>query len=273
MVLGDDPAPAGLHFDTAWPRIDHGGCAQVVEWLKRQPHARLVVVDVLARVRPLPNENGSVYASDYAALAPLKALADHYGVAVLVLHHTRKARGEDFVETVSGTHGLAGAADAILVMARARNAADAELHVTGRDIEEAAHAMRFDPSRGLWTLLAGPVTDYQVSDQRRSILNAVRQEEGIGPKKIAAASGIDHDVVKHLVRKMLDDDLSTDGKGHYYPVHSVHPVHPTDSSGERSERSEHPLVGPCRRCDARTGRQDGDGSFRCSRCKLAEEAA
>lgn len=31
-----------------------------------------------------------------------------------------------------------------------------------------------------------------------------------------------------------------------------------------------PVTGPCTRCQARTGRQDGEGSFRCSRCKLKE---
>jgi hypothetical protein len=33
-----------------------------------------------------------------------------------VLHHQRKAAGDDFVDTVSGTLGLAGAADTILTL-------------------------------------------------------------------------------------------------------------------------------------------------------------
>ena len=41
----------------------------------------------------------------------LKEIADEYGVAVLLLHHTRKATADDFLDSVSGTHGLAGAAE------------------------------------------------------------------------------------------------------------------------------------------------------------------
>jgi hypothetical protein len=51
-----------------------------------------VVVDILKRVRPLANSarNRSVYDADYEALQSLQSLASEYGVAILVVHHTRK---------------------------------------------------------------------------------------------------------------------------------------------------------------------------------------
>ena len=76
----------------------------------------------------------------------------------------------------------------------------------------------------------GPASDYQLSDERRAILTAVRDTEGLGPKAIAEVSGVKYGVVKHLVRKMLDDGtLDTDGDGHYF-VHSVHRVHSDNES-------------------------------------------
>ena len=88
-------------------------------------------------------------------------------------------------------------------------------------------------------------SDYELSDERRRILAAVRAEDGIGPKAIAEASGVSHDVVRQLVRKMADDgQLDTDNAGHYFAptppdgLHIIHSVHSLTESGERSEQSE-----------------------------------
>ena len=75
----------------------------------------------------------------------VKRLADHYGVAIVLVHHARKDKGgtEDFLAEVSGTNGLAGASDATLVLKRARAEADGVLHITGRDVTEAEYALKF----------------------------------------------------------------------------------------------------------------------------------
>jgi DNA-binding MarR family transcriptional regulator len=112
------------------------------------------------------------------------------------------------------------------VLTRSRNTKQAVLKITGRDVEEAEHALELDAAMGVWTMLDGPATDYTLSDERRSILAALRDTEGLGPKQIAEASGVTHDVVKHLVRKMAEDgQIDTDGNGHYFPIHSIHCVH------------------------------------------------
>jgi hypothetical protein len=77
---------------TEWPRMDEGGAELLENWLGVNPHARLVVVDILKRVRPLANSarNRSVYDADYEALQSLQSLASEQAVAILVVHHTRK---------------------------------------------------------------------------------------------------------------------------------------------------------------------------------------
>lgn len=240
MVLERDPAPDGVTFEVEWPRMADGGAELLDEWLTDHPDTRLVVVDVLARVRQHTSSRESVYAGDYQALEPLKDLADRHGVCVLVLHHVRKAGADDFVDTVSGSHGLAGSADAVLVMKRSRGHADADLYVTGRDIEEAEYALSFDATRGTWTLL-GDADEWSMSSERRAIVDAVRAAGALKPKELAEASGVDYGVVKHLVRRMVDaDQLDTDGAGTYLPpaVHPVHPIHPDELQSEHGEQSE-----------------------------------
>ena len=68
----------------------------------------------------LPGE--SPYMRDYKVAGRLKRICDDRpGRALLVLHHDRKAQSDDFVDGVSGTNGIAGAVDTIIVIARARN--------------------------------------------------------------------------------------------------------------------------------------------------------
>ena len=101
------------------------------------PDARVVLIDVWPRIRPRSTKRSAdQYTVDYDAAAMLQVLATVHGIAIVVLYHTRKAEADDFVETVQGTLGTAGAADTVIVVKRSRGQADAALHVTGRDVEE-----------------------------------------------------------------------------------------------------------------------------------------
>jgi hypothetical protein len=62
-------------------------------------------------------------------------------MTLLVNHHDRKAAADDFVDTVSGTHGLAGAADTVIVLTRSRNETSGLLKVTSRDVPEGEYAL------------------------------------------------------------------------------------------------------------------------------------
>lgn len=96
----------------------------------------------------------------------------------------------------------------------------------------------------MWTVLDGPASYWDLSDERRAILAAVRAAGGLRPKAIAAATGLGHDVVRQLVLKMADAGrLDTDGSGLYLPVHTDHTVHSSQSASERSERSERDVGG------------------------------
>ncbi len=240
LLNGETPDLGDLHLFTEWPRAQDGGLDQLDAALTKHPEHRLVIVDVLAKFRQPTGDKTNAYQADYDAVAGLKSIADTHGVSVLILHHTRKAMADDWLDTVSGTQGIAGAADTLLVMRRSRHRADAELLVTGRDVDEAEHALTWDATLGLWTI-EGNAADWRVTSERQQIIEAVTSGGALRPKQIAEATGLAHDVVKHLVRKMVDAEppqLDTDGEGTYLPVHSVHSIHPEDSTGEHGEQGE-----------------------------------
>jgi hypothetical protein len=212
-LLGNAAAPARLTFLTEWPGYTEGW-EYVDAWLTAHPDARMVVVDVLQRVRPATVSNQGAYAADYGAMAPMVDLARKHEVSFLVVHHVRKASADDFLDTVSGTNGIAGSADATLVLARARNAADGTLAVTGRDIEERSYALSFD--NGKWSLLDGKAEDYELSSMRRQLLAIVTDHGPLNPKAIAAAMSHNYEATKKLCQRMaIDGQIETDGTGRY----------------------------------------------------------
>lgn len=234
IVLEGSPVPAGLSFATEWPLLHDGGADLLDQELADNPDIKLVIVDVMTKIRGTTDHREDRYQADYRAMTYLKNVADHHNVAVLAVHHTRKASADDWVDTVSGTNGITGAADTIAVLSRSRGSADATLHVTGRDVPETKYALNL--TGGRWTILDGPAQDYDASEQRRKIVTYLRENEGAGPKAIADATGIAHGVVKHLVRRMVDSgQLDTDGDGRYFPSFTVHRS-PLPLNGERSEQ-------------------------------------
>ena len=177
-LLDGDPIPPLFHFLT---RVEPGTVfATVQAWLDGYDlDARpLIVVDTLGRVMPptLPGE--STYQRDYRIGAALKRLVDDFpGSSLVVVHHDRKADSADFVDGVSGTNGLAGALDTVIVLSRNRHESVAVLKVTGRDVPEGEYALTvLDGIR--WTL-DGP--DLETAGRKAE---AARLAEGLGDQSI-----------------------------------------------------------------------------------------
>ena len=124
---------------------------------------------------------------------------------ILLIHHVRKQGAEDFQSLVSGTNGLTGAMDAILVLERGRGQADGVLHVTGRDVEEADYAMSFDAVSGAWTKLDGAASDYELGDTRADIVRLLREHGGMKPARIAEALQLNANTVRQTCTRMAKD--------------------------------------------------------------------
>lgn len=241
-LLGGQKAPAGLTLVTECPPFPQGGSDAIAGWLDRNPDARMVVIDVFAKMRGQAPQGVSAYDADYVAVGYAKRIADHYGIAVVLVHHVRKMASEDFLTEVSGTNGIAGAADATLVLKRARGQADGILHVTGRDVNEAEYALQFQEASGAWHLLDGPASDHTIGDTRAAILRHVRAHPGARPKDIAdALPQVDTDTVRRTCSRMAaDGQLTKDGSGRYYPDTETR----TQATQDVSQLSDCPVTRP-----------------------------
>ena len=115
-------------------KLDQGGLDKIREWAGNVALPRLVVIDTFVKVRPRRQEKTEhQYDADYHAMSLLQELAPDLSLAIVVIHHQRKMESEDPLDTASGSTGLTGAADSILVLNR--DGQGPTLYGRGRDLK------------------------------------------------------------------------------------------------------------------------------------------
>jgi AAA domain/RepB DNA-primase from phage plasmid/IclR helix-turn-helix domain len=206
LLGASHPWPKRLSLCYDLPRLGEGGAEVIRDWIVSHPEARMVAIDTLAMIRALKKTDESNYQSDYLALLDLRALANEFGIALVVSHHLRKAEADDPFDTISGTLGLTGAVDSMLVLKR-DSYGGFVLHGKGRDLIEVEKAMSFDRNSCLWRIEgdAGPI---RRSSERTSILNAITEAgQPIGPTDIATATGMKAGNVRFLLLKLMQEGV------------------------------------------------------------------
>lgn len=178
-LIGPDEIPEALGMFTEWVTVDDGCFGRIELFLEFNPDCRLIIIDTFGKIRGRPDSrNSSVYQQDYKDMGAFKTLADKHNVSILLVHHTRKQDASDALDLVSGSTGLVGAADTIMVLTRPRGDPDGKFIVTGRDIkDDVEQAARFDKETGQWTLLgpASEVTQKNASEKIRDFLSDSNQ--------------------------------------------------------------------------------------------------
>ena len=193
--------PERLEFRCDLPRLAEGGLDVIRAWITGAERPRLVIIDTLAMVRPAKGRNENPYDADYLAVKELRELASAYGVAIVLVHHLRKADSDDAFDAVSGTLGLTGGVDSVLVIKR-DSSGNFVLHGRGRDLAHIEKAIDFSPGACTWTI-TGNASDARITSERQAILEAIREVGGEGtPKDIAEAGGLKHDNVKKTLTRM-----------------------------------------------------------------------
>lgn len=150
-----DSAPENLHFAVMSGRLGNGLERQIAEYLKEYPNTRLIIIDTLQKVRDTQsgNNRSGMYGSDYDDIGSIKQIADNADIAIVLVHHLRKQQdSSDPFNQVSGTVGITGAVDTMLLLKKEeRTAETATLLATGRDIEMQQMTLRFENC--LWQLV------------------------------------------------------------------------------------------------------------------------
>jgi len=242
LMNGDQPLPKALSL------VIHASPEQafqaITEYLDRyRVEKPFVILDTLGKVKRARRPGEEPYQVDYAMGVKLKEIADTApGCSILVVHHSRKAAAEDFVDTVSGTQGIAGSVDFVMVLHRKRHSDDATLDVTGRDVEEGEYALHADHGV-LWKLAGVDLTEAtRTAEQRRDqvrlgersleVLAFVNSRYQTTANDVMTVSGMDRRQANQLLRRLYETGRIAK------PSHGVYAPHRrTQSEGtERTER-------------------------------------
>lgn len=143
--LTDEPSD-NLQYLLLSNSIGNGLEEDLQECKKLFPDLKLVVIDTLQKVRETVDMK---YGTDYKELSLLKSIADQLEIAIILVHHNRKTHDVNPNNMISGTNGIAGCADGLLVFTR--NGNQAKLNISGRG----APSMELNLSRekAKWKLL------------------------------------------------------------------------------------------------------------------------
>ncbi len=185
------------------PRQHLGGVNYIRWWLEDHPNARLVIIDTLQKFRKPLSGKGSMYAEDYDVIAELKKVADEFDVAFLIIHHLKKERvNEDWLNEFSGSQCLAGAADTLFSLKRARVDKGGILHRTGRDVEEMDFAMQLD---GFGWTLVGEAENFTMPEWKRQIVNYLKEHNSVTPMELSEAVNISIEAAQKNLQRMLKE--------------------------------------------------------------------
>lgn len=226
-ITGDEPIPAGIHF------VTKAKAAQVIpmitEFVRRHHDGKpFVIVDTLGKCR----DGGGGYQGDYETVGALKTVIDKVpGCSLLLVHHTRKAKSADFIDSVNGSAGITGAADFVLVLKRARHQTEAVLSVTGRDVRETEYALTVDD--GIWALdgtsLRGAAHTAQtrtetgrLGDRALEVLAYVNSRAQTKPADVASQFGLEPNRAGEVLARLCGSGaIGKLNRGVYVPAETA----------------------------------------------------
>jgi len=111
-------------------------------WAEAVPNPRLVIIDTITRFGGLGDRSG--YAAEVKWMSRFHDFAAKYDCAMLGLTHTNQMKleeGDDWFNKISGTTGIIGTADNVMLLDVKRGENDGMLRIEGRDMDPTEYAV------------------------------------------------------------------------------------------------------------------------------------
>ena len=209
----NEQALSGIELFFEWRRGAEG-IYQLDRYLEENPDVRLICIDSLTKFRTVPDPRTPSFMADYEAVSGIHDMIKRYpGRCIDIIHHTRKIKGEDPIDAISGTYGLTAACDSYAVMLY--HADGVVMHVGGRLWERDDN--QFTLKRGerqTWDLIG---IHLDLTDKQKEAFERVKSSpNGISGKELADAEAITPQSAWQRLDELLEKGLVTKRYGRIY---------------------------------------------------------
>lgn len=198
--------------------IEEDAVNYAAAWLSQFGDTKpLVIVDTFRKgSRASRGRNESTYEFDYRVAGLWQSLAKKYpGCTILIVHHTRKMKSDDWMDGTLGSQGLNGAVDFTIRLEGKRGAKEAVLMGTGRDLND--FQIRLERAdTGAWLLggkdfeeasqlAAQAQQNLALSGEERAVYDVMQPGVEYGASDIVSMTGVDVKNVRVYLGRLADD--------------------------------------------------------------------
>ena len=213
----DKTAPANLKFvdqNNDLPMLNNGGVEELQKIIDDDQEIKLIIIDTLGRaIADKARNDRDIYRADYNMFAAIQKLAMKNNICVLLLHHTKKAQEDDVFNEISGTSGITGAMDTMLVLKKKND--QAKLHIRGRDIKDDEYKVHFDENIFCWNVVEEG--NNNMTPERKEIYELIKSSgREMKTGEIAELLGKTVPNVSKMLGKMLKEKLVATKKTGFY---------------------------------------------------------
>ena len=173
---------AHLHTSLTAAGLHNGLLDEVNDFISCYPRTNLIIIDTFEHIRNGGSNEKTLYSCDYRDMNILREITNKHKLTLLLIHHTRKLKDDDPLNTISGSTGLSGATDGLLVLEKAkRTGSTAKLTIANSDTEGFCFNLHFDNDTCRWRFVGNHVDDDKGDDEMLAILvDDFLQEEWSG---------------------------------------------------------------------------------------------
>ncbi|MBO5342208.1 MAG: AAA family ATPase [Lachnospiraceae bacterium] len=172
----DNPPKLGKGFED---RLEATLCAT--------PSIKLVIIDMIAQLRTIHNSKSN-YDGVYTEFTLLKAIAQKYHVAILLVHHSPKGSRDN--DPISGTFGSvahSGVADTLLLLNNTRKKDIYTLSVTGKNVPAIDLELVYNETT--WSRLIGPTS--ACDEIKKNLVKTIKHALSTGTSRLRCQQILD----------------------------------------------------------------------------------
>ena len=170
-IRADNLDLSRLHTSLTAAGLYSGLHEDIDDFISCYPQTNLIIIDTFEHIRKGGGVENTLYACDYKDMNKLREITNKHKITLLLIHHTRKLKDDDPLNTISGSTGLSGGTDGLLVLEKLkRTKNDAKLTIANRDTEGFCFNLRLEADTCCWAFIGNNVEDEGGDDDILAIL-------------------------------------------------------------------------------------------------------